>query len=88
MSLCKKSICFNSVKKSITFGLGHVEDQRTNFAVVCSQTFGEPFKKQTALEVPLVMPGAAAALPSFSQSIHPSFNQSCRTAICISYTNE
>lgn len=69
MSLCNKSVCFNSVKKSITFGLGHVEDQRTNFAVVCSQTFGEPFKKQTALEVPLVMPGAAAAIPSFNQPV-------------------
>ncbi|XP_022791214.1 muscleblind-like protein 3 isoform X2 [Stylophora pistillata] len=32
-------------------------------------TFGEPFKKQTALEVPLVMPGAAAALPSFNQPL-------------------
>lgn len=32
-------------------------------------TFGEPFKKQTALEVPLVMPGAAAAIPSFNQPV-------------------
>ncbi|XP_020631509.1 muscleblind-like protein 3 isoform X2 [Orbicella faveolata] len=32
-------------------------------------TFGEPFKKQTAVEVPLVMPGAAAALQSFNQPL-------------------
>ncbi|XP_078379962.1 muscleblind-like protein 3 isoform X2 [Oculina patagonica] len=32
-------------------------------------TFGEPFKKQTAMEVPLIMPGAATALQSFNQPL-------------------
>lgn len=37
--------------------------------IIYLQTFGEPFKKQTAMEVPLVMPGAAAALQSFNQPL-------------------